>query len=303
MTGEPMFDTHAHILSPDEVRYPPSAEGRGSATPPYPVEQLLADMEATGVTRACAVQRFHYYHVDNSYVLDASRPHKQRLSPVIMLDGLDGKASMQLRAAAKRQPVGALRLATLHYANYDTAWLNAPSTMRLWAEAAKLGIPVCVIAYVRHLPYNLPALGMIAEMFPELPIVVDHLGLPHAPVQFVEKVSEGRPLPSAGPPDYGISHALKALLAHGNVHYKLTGLNLEYLQAMNVDAAQFMRRFVDEFGAQRIMCGTDIGQTAGPYAKIVGEIRSSLALLNTSEREAVLFGTAQRVFGAAMGAA
>jgi predicted TIM-barrel fold metal-dependent hydrolase len=205
-----------------------------------------------------------------------------------------------LRAAAKRQPVGALRLAALHHTNYDTAWLNAPSTMRLWAEAAKLAVPVCVIGYVRHLPYNLPALGMIAEMFPELPIVVDHLGLPHAPVQFLDKVSEGRPLPLAGPPDYGISHALKALLAHSNVYYKLTGLNLEYLEAMQVDAAQFMRRFVDEFGAQRIMCGTDIGQTQGPYARIVGEIRKSLTLLNAVEREAVLFGTAHRVFGASM---
>ncbi len=295
-----MFDTHAHILATDAVRYPPSVEGRSSTAPPYPVEQLLADMDAAGVSHACAVQRFHYYHVDNSYVLDATRPHAKRLSAVVMLDGLDGKASLQLRSIAKRQRLAALRLATLHHTRYDTAWLNAPSTMRLWEEAAKLGLPVCVIGYVRHLPYNLPALGMIAEMFPELPIVVDHLGMSHAPAQFLETVSEGRPLPSTGRPDYGISHALMALREHRNVHYKLTGINLEYLEAMKVDAAQFVRRFVDEFGAERIMCGTDIGQTAGPYARIVGEIRSSLALLNDAEREAVLFGTAQRVFGASL---
>ena len=300
MTAQPMFDTHAHILSADAVRYPPSAEGRSGRAPPYPVEELLADMEAAGVTHACAVQRFHYYFVDNSYVLDASRPHAKRLSAVVMLDGLDGKASMQLRSIAKRQRLAALRLATLQHTRYDTAWLNAPATMRLWEEAAKLGLPVCVIGYVRHLPYNLPALGMIAEMFPELPIVVDHLGMSHAPAQFLETVSEGRPLPSTGRPDYGISHALMALREHRNVHYKLTGINLEYLEAMKVDAAQFVRRFVDEFGAERIMCGTDIGQTAGPYARIVGEIRSSLALLNDAEREAVLFGTAQRVFGASL---
>jgi predicted TIM-barrel fold metal-dependent hydrolase len=298
MSVPPMFDTHAHILSADTVRYPRSAEGRSSTTPPYPVEQLLADMDATGVSHACAVQRFHHYFVDNSYVLDASRPHAQRLSAVVMLDGLDGKASMQLRSMAKRQRIAALRLATLHHTHYDTAWLNSPSTMRLWETAAKLALPVCVIGYVRHLPYNLPAVGMLAEMFPDLPIVVDHLGLPHAPVQFLEKVSEGRPLPSPGPPDYGISHALRALREHRNVHYKLTGLNLEYLEAMQVDAAQFMRKFVDEFGAARIMCGTDIGQTAGPYARIVGALRNSLALLNDVEREAVLSGTAQRVFGA-----
>jgi predicted TIM-barrel fold metal-dependent hydrolase len=290
-----MFDTHAHILSADSARYPPSAEGRGSATPAYPVEQLLADMGAAQVSHACAVQRFHYYFVDNSYVLDAARPHARRLSAVVMLDGLDAEAPAQLRAMAKRQRIAALRLATLHHTRYDTSWLNAPSTMRLWETAAKLALPVSVICYLRHLPYNLPALSIIAELFPETPIVIDHLGLPHAPVQFLAKVSEGRPLPFPGPPDYGITPALRALRAHRNVHYKLTGLNLEYLAAAKVDATRLMRRFVDDFGAERIMCGTDIGQTQGPYGRIVDEIRASLALLDDAEREAVLFGTASRV--------
>ncbi len=295
-----MFDTHAHILSADHARYPPSAEGRSSATPPYPVEQLLADMDASGVRCACAVQRFHYYFTDNSYVLDASRPHPQRLCPVVMLDGLDDEAPAKLRALAKRQRLGALRLATLHHTRYDTAWLNSPSAMRLWEEAAKLGLPVAVIGYVRHLPYNLAALDMIAEMFPETPIVIDHLGMPHGPVQFLDAISEGKPLPFPGPPDYAIPHALLALRARRNVHYKLTGINLEYLDAMRVDASQFVRRFVADFGAERVLCGTDIGQTRGPYARIVGEIRQSLALLDELEREAVLSGTAERVFGSSL---
>jgi predicted TIM-barrel fold metal-dependent hydrolase len=298
MTAPPIFDTHAHVMSADDVRYPPSAEGRSGATRPYPVQRLLADMDASGVTRACAVQRFHYYGVDNSYVLDASRPHEQRLCPVVMLDGLDGKSPARLRAMAKRQRIGGLRFAAADHARYDTAWMNAPSAMRLWEEAARLGLPVSIIGYLRHLPYNLPAIGMIAELFPETPIVIDHLGMPHGPVRFLAKISEGRPVPYAGPPDYGISHALTALRVHRNVHYKLTGLNLEYLEAMNVDAAPFVRRFVDELGAERVMCGTDIGQTDGPYAQIVGALLRSLALLDAAERDAVLFGTATRVFGA-----
>jgi len=295
-----MFDTHAHILSADLAGYPPSEEGRSTGTPSYPVEQLLADMDTSGVRYACAVQRFHYYFVDNSYVLDASRPHAERLCPVVMLDGLDAGAPAQLRALAKRQRLGALRLATLHHTRYDTAWLNSPPALRLWEEAARLGLPVVVISYLRHLPYNLPALGMIAETFPETPIVIDHLGMPHGPVKFLDAISEGRPLPFPGPRDYAIPHALLALRPHRNVHYKLTGINLEYLEAMQVDASRFMRRFVDAFGADRILCGTDIGQTRGPYARIVGEIRKSLALLDEPEREAVLLGTATRVFGPAL---
>jgi L-fuconolactonase len=154
-----------------------------------------------------------------------------------------------------------------------------------------------VIGYVRHLPWNLPVIGMLAEKFPELPIVVDHLGLPHAPVKFLATVSEGRPLPPPGPPDYGISPALLALGELRNVHFKLTGLNLEYLAAANVNAAELMRHFVAEFGAERVLCGTDIGQTQGPYARIASELRASLALLTAAERKTVLFDTAARVFG------
>jgi predicted TIM-barrel fold metal-dependent hydrolase len=300
MSVVPLFDTHAHILSADLVRYPPSTEGLGNATSPYSVEQLLEDMNASGVHYACAVQRFHHYFTNNSYVLDASRPHAERLCPVVMLDGLDDEAAAQLRALAQRQRLGGLRLATLHHTRYDTGWLNSPSAMRLWEQAAKLGLPVVVIGYVRHLPYNLPALDMLAEMFPETPIVIDHLGVPHGPVRFLAAISEGKPLPSPGPPDYAIPHALLALRARRNVYYKLTGINLEYLDAAGVDAARFMRRFVDDFGADRILCGTDIGQTRGPYARIVGEISRSLALLDEPEREAVLFGTATRVFGASL---
>jgi predicted TIM-barrel fold metal-dependent hydrolase len=300
MSAAPLFDTHAHILSADLVRYPPTEEGRGNAPPPYPVEQLLADMDASGVRYACAVQRFHHYFTDNSYVLDASRPHAERLCPVVMLDGLDDEAGAQLRTLAQRQRLGALRLATLHHTRYDTGWLNSPSAMRLWEQAATLGLPVVVIGYVRHLPYNLPALDMLAEMFPETPIVIDHLGVPHGPLRFLAAISEGKPLPFPGPPDYAIPHALLALRARRNVYYKLTGINLEYLDAARVDAAQFMRRFVDDFGADRILCGTDIGQTRGPYARIVGELLRSLALLNEAEREGVLFGTATRVFGASL---
>jgi predicted TIM-barrel fold metal-dependent hydrolase len=297
---QPMFDTHAHILAADTVRYPPSAEGRGSGAPAYPVEQLLENMDASGVRHACAVQRYHHYYVDNSYVLAASRPHAGRLAPVVMLDGNDEDSAAQLRALAQRQRLGGLRLATLRHDRYDTAWLNGPAALRLWEEAARLALPVVVICYVRHVPYNLPALSMIAELFPDTPIVVDHLGMQHGPVRYLPLITEGRPLPFAGPPDYGIPHALLALRERRNVYYKLTGINLEYLEAMNVAAAPFVRRFIELFGADRVLCGTDIGQTRGPYERLVAAIRDSLALLDGSEREAVLFRTADRVFGPAL---
>ena len=283
-------------MSADSIAYPPlnsasvkKADGLAS----YTAEQLLADMAATGVTRACAVQRWHYYFADNRYILDTSAPHSDRLTPVVMLSGKDPASPKMLRSMTERQTIGALRLANTSD-NIDTAWMNGPVTLRLWETAAELGLPVSVIFYLRQVAYNVPALAVIADMFPDMPIVVDHLGIEHQPIAYFkpdERISH------PGPPDYAITPALKALRRHRNIAFKLTGINLEFLQAMGVDAAKFVRRFVDEFGADRLMCGTDIGQTAGPYSRIVGELRAALALLSADEQRQVLFETADRVFG------
>lgn len=291
--SEPIFDTHAHIMSDDPATYPPSDEGRHSPVQPYTAEQLLADMAASNVTRACSVQRFHYYYVDNSYVLDASRPYGDRLAPVIMLAGQDPCSPQILKDMVARQPIGALRFAN-SFDNVDTGWMNAPQTMRLWETAAELDLPVSIIFYQRQSPYNLPALIPIADSFPHMSIVVDHLGIEHTPMAHFEAHER---ISYPGPPDYAITPSLKALRSCRNIFFKLTGINLEYLDGHSVDPARFVRRFTNEFGADRLMCGTDIGQTKGPYSEIIANLRRATSMLDTHEREKVLFSNANKVFG------
>lgn len=295
--AEPMFDTHAHVISDDWSTYPPSAAGREQRLQAYRSQDLIADMNNAGVATACVVQRFHVYGYDNSYALDASREVPDRLTPVIMLDGLDPESPGRLRELAKRQSVGGLRFANPSPKIHDTAWMNAPQTMRLWEVAAELGLPVTLMFFLHQLPYNLPALGFVAELFPKLPIVIDHMGVPCGPVAYLHVIGAGKPLPYPGPPDYGFSQALRDLRRVPNIFFKLTGLNLEYLEHNKVDACGFVRRFVEEFGADRVMCGTDIGQTIGPYDRIVSGLRKSLSLLNSEERHDVLFNTADKVYG------
>jgi len=295
---EPMFDTHAHIISGDPAAYPPSEAGRARPIEAYRAEDLLADMTATGVTAACAVQRFHHYGNDNSYGLDSARAHPDRLLPVIMIDALAPDAPARLRDLARRQPIGGLRFANPTRQLLDTSWMMAPPVMALWEVAAELALPVAIIFFESQLAYNLPALGFVAEMFPTLPIVIDHLGVPCGPTGYLRFLNDGKPIHRPSPPDYAIPQALKDLRRLRNIHFKLTGINLEYLDHYQVDTAAFMRRFTDEFGSSRIMCGTDIGQTKGPYARIVTALRQSLAQLDDTERADILFNTADTLYGA-----
>lgn len=297
-----VFDTHAHLISGDPDRYPPAPmHGTLRAIdmgPPFDADELLARMDEAGVTRACAVQRGHVYGYDNSYVLDSARRFPDRLTPVVMLHAATDDTASTLRRMAGEQRLGGVRFAAARIIDDDTGWFNSPAAMRVWEVAAELRLPVALIVFARHRTWNLPALAMIAASFPDVPIVVDHIGVPHGSNYEVAWTRDrGLPAPYLGAPDFGIDAALLALRRHRNVRFKLTGINAERFADNGVDPAAFVRRFVDEFGAERLMWGSDIGQTAGPYGRLVDEARAATANLDPGERRQVLSGTAEAVYG------
>ena len=299
---EPVFDTHAHLIAGDQSRYPPSPmHGRlrpVDVTDPFDADELVARMDQTGVYRACAVQRGHLYGYNNAYVLASARRFPDRLTPVVMLPANGDDAPDTLRRMVGEQRIGGVRLAAARVTDLDTAWLNSPAAMRLWETAAELSVPVAVILFVQHLTWNLPALARIAGLFPQLPIVLDHVGVPHGSNYEVNWTrDQGLPAPYLGAPDFAVGSALLALRRHRNIHFKLTGINFERCADDRVDTAAFVRRLVDEFGADRLMWGSDIGQTAGPYRRLVEEVRDATAALTADERNMVLSGTARSVYG------
>lgn len=285
----PIFDTHAHIISPDRATYPLTESTRDSSFEIFSVDDLLAGMREQIVPRACVVQRWFQYRDDNSYVLDACAAHPDLLTPVIMLPGQDPASIDRLRAAARRQPIGGIRFTRPELDVEDTGWMNAPQTMRLWEVAAELRLPVAFIMYDPHIEYNLPAMRAIAQRFPELPIVVDHMGIRSG----AGDATGGRPH------DFAVAPALRDMIECPNVSYKFTGINLERLTSDGVDAAVFLRSFADEFGVDRLMCGTDIGQTKGPYSRIIGGLRDALRLFDDAEQEQIAHGNADRIYGGA----
>ena len=115
MTDRPvLFDTHAHVLSADLARYP-HATLRGGAKPPvspvvFPVEQLVRQMDATGVAHACIVQRATLYGYDNRYALDAAAAWPGRFVPVVVLDAEDPASAAQLKELALVHRLGGLRI-------------------------------------------------------------------------------------------------------------------------------------------------------------------------------------------------
>src|SRR5687767_9655630 len=81
-----IVDTHAHIYSPDEKRYPPidrplrPSGGKGS------LEDLQLDMRANGVERVCLIQTSTFYRWDNRYICDSARASRGWAAGVCTLD-------------------------------------------------------------------------------------------------------------------------------------------------------------------------------------------------------------------------
>ena len=79
-------DCHTHVFGPFE-RYPLARE-RSYTPPPAPVEDLVARLDRTGLSRAVIVQP-SAYGTDNRRTLDAVAAHPDRLRAVVVIDGTE----------------------------------------------------------------------------------------------------------------------------------------------------------------------------------------------------------------------
>jgi L-fuconolactonase len=141
----------------------------------------------------------------------------------------------------------------------------------------ELGLPFD--ACVSH--GQLPAVALLADACPETTIVLDHLGKPD--------VAAGRLDPWRAD--------LAALAARANVVCKLSGLSTEADAASwEGDVRPYLRHALDVFGPDRCLAGSDwpvLTQVAS-YERWFDVLVEVLA---PGERDAVLGGNAERVYG------
>jgi L-fuconolactonase len=301
----PLFDTHAHLISDDWESYPPQPlrpDLPVPERPPYSVtaEALIGMMDEHQVTGACLVQRGHVYGYDNSYIIDAARRHPQRLRPVVILDPQDPSTPGLYRDMVRNHGVGGFRMAQARPWMLDTAWLSSPAAMEVWKACAELGTPMTLIIFRNQLSYVLPLIRLIAGMFPALPILLDHGGMPYGMSQYevVLALEAGEDVSMPPPPHFGIDHTIAIFEDTPNVFFKITEINMERFAAESVRAADVVRRMTDSFGPERLMWGSDIGQSMlWSYAEKTAMARAAADLLTEAEAKAFLHDNAARVYG------
>ncbi len=297
-----IFDTHAHVLSADTERYP-HAMLRGGTRPPvppmtFPVERLVEAMDTTGVDRACLVQRATLYGYDNRYVLDSVARYPGRFAAIAVLDAEDPAAPAELDRLVREHDLAGLRIVAPKLDEHDTDWVASDQAMALWAAAADHGLPVAVILYRLNNDAGRAAMLRVAQRFPGLPIILDHCGVPHASTPETRwAASQGLDYAIAPPPGFGIAEALGDFAGLPHVHFKVTDINFERLEDAGHDPADFVARLAGLVGADRLVWGSDVGQSTAPYGEMLARAKHAAEGLGKAERAAFLGGNAARLYG------
>jgi L-fuconolactonase len=301
-----VFDTHAHVLSADLQRYPYSTLRGGARAPVnpvvFPVEELVRALDVGGVAHACIVQRATLYGYDNRYALDAAAAYPSRFVPIVVLDAQDPASPGLLRRLAATHRLGGLRIVAPELTEKDTAWLDSEDALALWRAASELALPVTIILYRRNNEAGRAALLGIARRFRDVPILIDHVGVPHASTPETRfAASQGIEYVIPPPPGFGIAESVAQFSNLGHVHFKVTDINFDRLEDKHFDSAAFVRALADRFGAERLLWGSDVGQSPAPYGEKLERLQTSARMLSEHERSQFFGGTAHRLYKKALG--
>jgi L-fuconolactonase len=284
-----IVDAHAHVTTADVDRYPPGPIGGHELDPrhlraPHTTEQLVQNMSPANVDRALIVQRTAVYGHDNRYVLDSADSYPELLSAVVAIDGMARDALAQVGYCIEERGAKGIRFSfpgtPEQLAAGDTSWFAGDDAKKIWRRAGELGVPACIHLMRSNRDASLGALADVADELSEVNIIVDHFG--NCPV-------------AEGAPDYGLG-----MLRHldlPNVFFKLAPVNFRQFAEAGLPTAPMVRRAVDIFGAERVLYGSDVSNSPGTYDELINAGHAATSELTPDERDAVLGGTAARLYG------
>jgi predicted TIM-barrel fold metal-dependent hydrolase len=244
---------------------------RGEATghhrkAPITADVLLGEMATAGVDRVVLVPPL-WDPDGNDYSLAAARRHPEKFAVVGLLP-LDRPDSRERLLGWNNQP-GMLGARFL----FNTPDRLAPFLRReiewVWPTAEKAGLPLMIL-----IPGALPLVAGIAERFPGLRIIVDHLGVPRG---------------ASGPAAFEHLPQLIALSRFPNIAVKAAGVGdyaLDPYPYPSLNAP--LRRVFDAFGPDRMIWGSDLSRLRHPYRDCVTHFADMLPWLTQSDREKIM---------------
>lgn len=280
-----LFDSHLHFFTSDIARYP--IDPRGAREPeavmrarimehPGTPETVFPMWEKVGVVAGAGVQYSGAYKTDNSYLLDLADRYSDKIRAEILIDGRDPASDDRLLEMARTRRVSALRLTGYVTGPDGLAWFDSAAAHEVWAASETLGVPVGVTFLPpKGMTAPLTAIKALATRYPRCTVLLEHMG----------RLVDG-----------DLSPAHLALGEHRNVHFKLTTNVIDELKTDGKSTTAFVRRIVDLYGADRLMWGSDFGNTLRPYPDMVADAIGATTALTPNERQRLLHDNGAAMF-------
>ena len=243
-----IVDSQVHVWYPSTPKRPwlaPSPEYKPHRDRlGFVAEDLLAEMRAAGVDRAILVPPV-WEGYNNDKVIEAARRYPDRFAVMGRL-GLELPESRGKIATWKQQP-GMLGVRLFSPKSNTPGWLEDGNADWFWPAAEKAGVGVMVYA-----SGNLPSVKKVAERYPGLKLVIDHMAIPR-------NVKD----------DAAFAHidGLCAFARFPNVAVKVGALPCYSTEPYpHPKLHQYVKRAYDAFGPKRLFWAADVTRLPCSYA-------------------------------------
>ena len=270
------IDSHCHVWIPENKAYPYNAGVTKVNLHEGSVEILLETMEKNGISKAVLVQPGHYGS-DNSYMMDCCERYPGRFAAVIRVDPFSPDALSDLDFWAKQRGAQGLR----HLLGGFTPgnWDKGKSLYPFWEKIRELGIVVGFMAQ----PHQAAMVKDLLRLFPEVPVIIDHLGLPSKDES----------------PEYPSFEKILELAEFPQVYIKMSGLPVFSKEKYpHQDMIGCAERAVNAFGSERVVWATDFCFTVGAhnYHEGIEIVEDHMPFLNEEDKDWIFFKTILKLF-------
>jgi len=268
-----VIDTHIHVWNFDHAEYPWLKGDTTLLNRTYALEELETDRIKAGITGGVLVQAANNRE-DTDWMLRVAAGSQ-------WITGVVGWVPLQDPASAgaileREYTAGSYLKGVRHliHNEADPAWLLQAPVLESLGMLAARDMPYDVVGVM---PAHLRTALRVADKWPGLRLVLDHLNKPPIGVPGEEK--EWKEL-------------MTAAAAHDNIYLKISGLG-------TVNVEPWIEFVLQHFGANRIFCGGDwpVCLLAGSYERTWAAYRSILGKYLVREDQAkVLYRNAKRFY-------
>jgi predicted TIM-barrel fold metal-dependent hydrolase len=268
-----LIDTHIHLFEP--ARFPYHPNGTYNA-PAQPLAPYLAFAKQAGLRHSLIIHPEPYQddHRYLWYCFEHEDP-KGFFKGTLLLDPIDPKTPDRMSQLVKEHP-NRLVAMRIHASNgpgeaptktgaIRNRDLKDPQIQQVWRRAADLGLAI----QMHFLPHHAPAIGALCARFPQVTVILDHMG----------RTGMGTQADLAN---------VIALAKYPKVIFKYSGWS--YFDK-GIQVGTVVKQAHREFGPNRIIWG-GLGMDAESHKKALATFQEHWSFASTEDRAKIAGGNA-----------